>query len=385
VSGELVPRSRGSSTARPSSATRSRRCSAAQYLPSSLPMGRTRKPGGPLSRADVVLLVKEHLERAGARGMTKAELVAAIGTTKTSPQTVQRALDELRERYDGQIRYSGRDQRWRLDAPIAMPLDAPDRDDVRYQLIAEAMTEPLLGSFVERIAKLTEDMDELARRRGEPGEIPKRKTMTSTFTQGSRIDLEILQCLHTACRRRAVRIRYRSPWPSASETPTWQEIEPWALRVQDGAVFLRAWARRTGEARTFRLARLEAVEEIADRKIGAPRRTVAADVWDDEAGFGIDYDRPGVAVIRFHGAIARWISSVVWHPCQKDVWLEPDEVLERTIAYRSCRELARRLASVIDGIESIAPRELRDEVFGLFARSEAMSRRRKSTLPRISR
>ena len=82
-------------------------------------------------------------------------------------------------------------------------------------------------------------------------------------------------------------------------------------------------------------------------------------------------------MIRFRGGLARWIARIVWHPLQKDLWLEPDELLERTIPYRSCRELARRLASVIDVIESIEPRELCEEVFGLFARSKAMARSRK--------
>jgi hypothetical protein len=37
-------------------------------------------------------------------------------------------------------------------------------------------------------------------------------------------------------------------------------------------------------------------------------------------------------------------------------------VLERRLAYRSCRELARRIVSVIDGVVGVEPAELRDEV-----------------------
>jgi predicted DNA-binding transcriptional regulator YafY len=44
-------------------------------------------------------------------------------------------------------------------------------------------------------------------------------------------------------------------------------------------------------------------------------------------------------------------------------------LLERTVAYRSCREMARRLASLLDGVESIAPAQLRDEVVRIVARA----------------
>lgn len=152
------------------------------------------------------------------------------------------------------------------------------------------------------------------------------------------------------------------------EAAAWQEIEPWELRVHDGAVYLRAWARGPAEARTFRLAHIEAVEDAE-----GSRRPPPSDVWGDESpAFGIDRDRPGTAVIRLRGPVARWVAHVVWHPGEQDVWLEPDELLERTVAYRSCRELARRLASVLDGIESIEPQQLREEVVGLVAPANAL-------------
>ena len=38
------------------------------------------------------------------------------------------------------------------------------------------------------------------------------------------------------------------------------------------------------------------------------------------------------------------------------------ELLERHVPYRSCRELARRLVSIGDGLASVTPDELADEV-----------------------
>jgi predicted DNA-binding transcriptional regulator YafY len=65
----------------------------------------------------------------------------------------------------------------------------------------------------------------------------------------------------------------------------------------------------------------------------------------------------------------------VWHRRQKDVWIEEGELLERTFPYRSCRELARRLASYLDGVESISPAVLDDEVVALV--SSYLSKRRR--------
>ena len=81
-----------------------------------------------------------------------------------------------------------------------------------------------------------------------------------------------------------------------------------------------------------------------------------------DPGFGIDSDRPGVATLRVRGGVARWIANLVWDPGQEDRWIEPAELLERKVPYHSCREFARRLLQIVDGLESIEPAELREEV-----------------------
>lgn len=332
-------------------------------------MPRTRTTS-PLSRAELLVLVKQHLERAGSHGLTKQELVDAIGPANTSLATVQRVLDDLRsDAYEAQISSYGKIRRWRFEAPLSIPLEAPDRDDLLAVLIAQAILEPLVDPPLrERLGKLVEDLDDRARTRGSTTDLPSLKAMTSSLTLGTRIDPEILRRLLAACRRKTVRIRYASPWqPVADDIPS-HEIEPWALRVHDGAVYLRAWVIDLEQPRTFRLAHIESVDDVTTTT--ASRQPIPADLWGEESpAFGIDRDRPGTAVIRLRGAVARWVARIVWHPDEKDIWIEPGELLERTVAYRSCREMARRLASVLDGVESIAPVQLRDEVVRLVARA----------------
>lgn len=336
----------------------------------------SRKPGRlPLPRPELVILVKQHLERAGTDGLTKQDLLTAIGPERTSLQTIQRVLDDLRsDTYEAQLTCSGADRRWRLEAPLAMSLEAPDAEDLLAVLLAQSLIERLaLPPLRERFAKFVEEIDERVRRHASSTDLPTRKAMTSSLTLGTRIDPRMLSDLGAACRRRRVRIRYASPWQDTTDAGTWLTIEPWALHMYDGAIYLRAWANAPQQARTYRLAHVEAVESVDEmQEPKTARRPIPTDVWGDEGpAFGIDRDRPGIAVIQMRGGLARWVARVVWHPEEQDVWLEPNELLERTVAYRSCRELARRLASVIDGVVSIDPPALRDEVFGLFRKSPA--------------
>lgn len=325
-----------------------------------------------IPRDKLLILVKDLLEAAGTDGRSKAELLTAIGPKRTSAASIQRVLYELRDEHDAPLRYDGRTRRWYLDAPLHLPLDAPDREDVVAVLIALAILEPIVDAeLLERITKIVEDLDTRVRARAPDLELPSRKAFTSTFTLGTRVDPKILRALLVACRRKALRIRYASPWRSKTERKKWRTIEPWALCVHAGAVYLRAWDASQKEPRTFRLAHIDGLEDLAEQP--ASRHTPPSNLWGNQnPAFGIDNDRPGKAVIRMRGGIARWHATTIWHPSQSDVEIEPDEVLERTVEFRSCREFARYLMSMLDGIESIEPRYLCDEVKALAAHAAAL-------------
>lgn len=197
---------------------------------------------------------------------------------RTSASTIQRVLYELRDVHDAPLRYDGRTRRWYLDAPFRLPLDAPDREDVVAVLIALAILEPIVDAeLLERITKIVEDLDARVRSRAPDLELPSRKAMTSTFTLGTRVDPQILRALLVACRRKALRIRYASPWRSKTERKKWRTIEPWSLCVHAGAVYLRAWDCGSKEPRTFRLAHIAELEDLAHQP--ASRRTPPTDLW----------------------------------------------------------------------------------------------------------
>lgn len=305
--------------------------------------------------------------------MRKTELVEAIGNT--SGPTVQRALNDLRDQHDAAIEYDPQTQLWRLrDRGFTLPLEAPEPSDLLAVLLAEALLQPLAdGELRTRLRRLAEEIDDRIRRlaRAEAREgsgaettpardgSGPRPAISSTLSMGTVIDTRRFQEVLEALRVGVLRIRYYTPWDDRHDAYT---IEPWAVRIHDGVPYLRAWCREVEGARTFRLAHLQEatrVEEDEPRaKVPGPRR-----LWSEgDPAYGIDHDRPGVAKIRVRAPIARWLEPVIWHPSQRDQWLEPRTLLERRVPYRSCRELARRLLMIIDAVECIEPPELRKQV-----------------------
>lgn len=321
--------------------------------------GRSRGTGHAARAPEVIRL----LTRAGSGGLTKNQIVAELGTT--SPVSIQRTLNTLRRDRDAQIEYVLATRCWRLVTPFTMPLEAPEEDDVDAVLLAVEIATPLVeGDVVERIRRVAEQLDEkrIARSGGSAGAVAAR--VNATLTLGTRVKVGVLRTLQQACRRAAVRIDYESPWKPVGLGRRWYEIEPWALRFHDGAAYLRAWRRDIGEPRTLRVAQIKAIERFQPPKTQRLARVPPpAALWDDgDPAFGIDHDRPGEAVVVLEGAVARWVHSVDWHPTQTDRWVVEGEVLERRLRFRSCRELARRIASVYDAAVSIEPEALRDEV-----------------------
>lgn len=329
----------------------------------------SKKPPRP-TRAELLVLVKQQIERAGPHGISTAELLSLLASTGITRRTLERILSDLRSKHGADLVITGSPKRIRLDSPLPLPLEAPHPKDVIALHHAIALATPLLPRDLgDRLTTLAEGLDERVRNYAAATDLPHHNALTSSFTRSMKTDDSVVDHLLLACRRQTVRIRYVSPWQDP-RAPVWQEIEPWALEIRDAAYYLRAWAPSSNKARTFTVAHVSGVEST---DAATPRRPVPAKPWAQEhKAFGIDTDRPNVAVIRLRGGVARWVFPMIWHPTQHDDWLEEGELLVRTIPYNSCRELTRLLVTVIDGIVSIEPAELRDEVVRFCAHARAL-------------
>lgn len=311
---------------------------------------------------DKIRRVTETVQRVGreALRLLRAEehvtLRRIAHRTKTSDETAKRAIAWLR-REGAPIEYVAGPRAWHLaDPTFALPLTEPSLEDLEAALMAAGLLRELGQNTAATRARAL--FDELAHRITDEkirNFRPEALRVTQSAAQAT--DPKWLLLLLGAARRGVVRVSYRSPWSNESVQHT---FEPWQVWLHDGTLYVRGYSRTRREARTFRLANIRSVGLLGAER---PRAPVPATVWgEDDPRFGVDEDRPGEAVVRFTGGVARWVSMMRWHPTQHDVWLVPGEVLERCVRYRSCRELARRLASFGDAIASIAPGELCAEV-----------------------
>lgn len=300
-------------------------------------------------------------------GGTKAELAAAHDV---STVTVQRALIWLRDGLDAPIVFDRgcSPMRWRLTDPtFSLPLFDPVPRDLQAVLFASSLLEPVADdALAERLRRLVEEMDQRVRDSGAPLQL-RPGTVTATISQGQPVALDILDPLLRAIGRHVITFEYASPWSPHPGPPRVYDLEPWQLRIHDNRVYLRGWALNRDAPRSFRVALMSNVRVDPARTPGRP--VPAPDrMWDDgDPAFGIDHDRPDVATIRLAGPVARWAALERWHDEQVDRWITPDEVLERTVPYASCREFARRLMSVADGLVHIEPEPLRTQVTQLAA------------------
>ncbi len=296
--------------------------------------------------------------RSHADGASKGDLAK---TCRVSEVTIQRALNWLRDVADAPVEYTKDARRWSLlDRSFTLPLSDPSSDDLSAVVFAGAVLAPLGDEKLNgRIRRLIEEMDQRIRGENTTRGRMRQGSVVATVTTATPVDPRVVTILSGALAKQVVRIHYTSPWQN---TERHYEVEPWQLRVHDGAMYLRAYSRTTRGTRSFRVAQIDSaqvLDGVPSEQSVPPRH----EMWGEgDPAFGIDQDRPGTATVRIRGGVARWIASAQWHPHQEDRWIEEGELLERKVAYRSCREFARRLLTVGAGLESVEPAALRGEV-----------------------
>lgn len=321
-------------------------------------MGRERRPTATIQRVgrEALRLLRQHPH------VSRDEISRSAGV---SEETAKRALEWLRDR-GAPIFYEERSRAWVLKKKtFALPLTEPSEEDLQAALTAAGLLRELgQDAVADRARSLFEELAQQisGEKKTSFRADALRVTQSTAVVRDARWMLDLLR----AARRRVVRLGYRSPW---RDEPVVHDVEPWQVWLHNGVLYLRGYSRTRGAVRTFRLANVESVAMVPNARPTAP---VPAEPWGDEdPRYGIDDDRPAVAVLRFRGPVARWIAAARWHHAQRDEWLAGTDVLERRLPYRSCRELARRLASVADGIESVEPDELRRELVDLLERAVA--------------
>ena len=297
---------------------------------------------------DVLRLLKE------GDGASSTELAERLALSR---ETIKRALEWLRDQ-GARIEYVARDRALRLEDPtFALPLLDPTLEDLQAAMTAAGLLQALQQerAAARAWALFNELEGRLFAARGRPiRRDALRVTQSASFLRDPKWMLTLLR----AAGRGVVRVGYRSPWKNVDAQHT---FEPWQVGLHDGAMYVRGYSRTRCGARTFNVAHIVELSVVPGERprVRAPR----SEVWGEEdPRLGIDVDRPGTARLEFRGAVARWVAGARWHVDQTDEWRTEGEQLIRTLPFRSCRELARRLASVADGLVQVEPPELAAEL-----------------------
>lgn len=304
-------------------------------------------------------VARETLRR--LRGEEFVSLEGIVRATGTSRGTVKRAFDYLRDQ-GADMQYVEAARAWRLnDKSFALPLIDPAIEDLQAALTAAGLLDGLgQARASERAWSLFKELE--VRLHGGRGQAIRQDALRVTQSVSRVRDPAWVMRLLRAARRHVVELVYFSPWKNERSSHV---FEPWQVWLHGGNFYVRGYSRTRRAPRTFRLASVERLDVRVGEK---PKARVPEDaaVWSGtDPRLGVDDDRPGEAVVRFRGGVARWVERAVWHPRQTDTWVSDGELLERRVPFRSCREFARMLVGFGDGIESIEPPDLRREVVAI--------------------
>ncbi len=278
-----------------------------------------------------------------------------------SKPSVRKAIKYLQNQHDAPLEFDRAKSKWVLHDPdFSLPLLDPTPEDVVAVAIASALLSPLGDPDLDRrIRGLLEELDERITQDGKGKHPLRNNAVLATASAKTLVQSRIIGVLARAIGRGVVRLQYGSPWSGKRGTHV---IEPWQLRIHDGVLYVRGWNRSKKAPSTYRVAHIQSAI-LQEGEPPRQPRPASRDIWGPEGpGSGVDDDRPSIATIRVRGPMARYIAPSQWHKDQRDRWLEKDELLERTFAYESCRETARRLLTLGDALEHVHPPILLEEL-----------------------
>ena len=212
----------------------------------------------------ILRYLREHSD-----GATKETLSSKAGVAGV---TVQRALKYMREEWDAPLEFIHASKMWKLlDDKFTLPLTDPDPEDLAAVVFASALLQPVADAELNaRVKRLVEQMDAAVEESQKSASKVRAKSVTATMTTGTRVDSRLVSKLLTAVGSGVVRIEYDSPWSGTRKT---HDVEPWQLRLHDGVMYMRAFSRTTGDARSFRVAQIVHARVLPQM---APREPVPA-------------------------------------------------------------------------------------------------------------
>jgi predicted DNA-binding transcriptional regulator YafY len=314
-------------------------------------------------RADRLLSLVLLLRRGGR--MTAAQLAREL---EVSPRTVMRDVEALSAAGIPVYAERGRDGGFALLPGFTTDLTGLTHEEALALLTAQSRATPdALGlgpSFAAAVRKVVAAMPESARRTAT--DAADRVLVRQDWRGGPEPDAHLATVRRAVFGGRRLRLRYRSQEEADRDEPgRWRTVDPVGLVEAGGRWYLLAL--RDGQERTYRLSRVEAVEELDEPARRGPDADLEQAWQRRRAAFGAAL--PGLtATVRLRAERLPALAG----PALGVVGERPDgpDTVRVDVAFGDARHAERVLWMLGPEVEVLGPDSLRE---ALAARAAAVT------------
>lgn len=291
-------------------------------------------------------------------GLTVAELAQQLGV---SVRTVYRDLESLQESdFPLYSERTAREVQWRFVDGYRFSRQLPfsGEEVVALELSRDALR-PLEGTWAgdvlqELLRKIRSSLSPEAR-----AYLDATRSAVSARVFAARSYAGHSQVLRTLTDSVRERFRVRMIYDSRSSRRTMRRVDPYALFLQDGGLFLVGNDERRREIRTFAVHRIRAIERTGERF----RRPADFELERYlSSSFRIMRgDAPQEVRVRLSREVAPFAADRRWHASQERIDL-PDGAAELRFRVSALEEIRTWVLGFAGDAEAIAPLELREQV-----------------------
>lgn len=277
-----------------------------------------------------------------------------------SKSTVLRAIGTMKDHLNAPIVFDREVGGYKYDMAAGESYELPGLWFNASELQALAIMQRLLkdaggGILFDHLAPLQSRLDQLtADRRLNLGEAAQRLRFPAVAGRPAGTAFNTVAA--ATLQRRKLWLEYHS---RSKNEHTERSISPQRIVHYREAWYLDAWDEGKDALRSFSIDRMSHVTVLDEEALDVAEAALDEHYASAYGIFGGKADQ--LAVLRFTPERARWVADEQWHPEQESRRLD-DGAYELRIPYRDSRELVMDIMRHGDGVEVLAPAELRHEV-----------------------
>lgn len=168
--------------------------------------------------------------------------------------------------------------------------------------------------------------------------------------------------------RRKLNINYQA---RSTDIETQRTVSPQRINYYKGNWYLEAWCHVRNDMRIFSMDCINLLETLNEPCMEAPKEKLE----QSERSYGIfSGNEIHIATLIFNQSTARWIKAEIWHPDQKQVWLE-DGSLKLEVPYSDETEMLMDILRHGANVKVNGPKILADKVKKILSDTIALYQR----------